>query len=310
MPVIIPKDLPAWKLLEAEGVPLLEKPTGALPHLKIAVLNLMPEKEVTEKQLARLLASTAYEVEPIWLYTATRRPSPEHTPPEHLDTFYKTFADIKGEHFDGLIITGAPVETLPYEEKDEKGREPASYLPELFEIIDWSEAHTGSALFVCWGAQAALYRKFRIPKYELDKKMFGVFEHRVLFPAEPIARGFNDRTFAPHSRHTEIRREDIEKVPELKIICESDEAGVYMVASARDVFISGHSEYDGNRLKLEYDRDIRKGLPIHKPVNYYPGDDETKDPIVRWREHAHLLFSNWLTHYVAKRRFHEKIPLR
>jgi homoserine O-succinyltransferase len=229
-------------------------------------------------------------VEVTLLHTATY--DSKNTDADHLLNHYLTFDDIRQEKFDGLIVTGAPVEQMPFAEVD--------YWNELTQIFDWAEANVESTFYICWGAQAGLYHRYGIPKYDLPHKMFGVFEHRVLSRTESLLRGFDDIFLAPHSRHTEIRRKDIEKVSDVQILAESDDAGVYIVGSkdGRHLFITGHSEYDPLTLKGEYDRDVNKGLPINIPRNYYPHDDPTQTPTVRWRGHANLLYSNWLNYYV------------
>jgi homoserine O-succinyltransferase len=258
--------------------------------LHVAILNLMPTKISTETQLLRLLSNSALQVEITLVNTATYES--KNTDADHLLEHYVTFEEIKDEKFDGLIVTGAPIEHLPFEEVD--------YWQELTRIMDWAEENVESTFYICWGAQAALYHKYGIPKYPLPAKMFGVFEHRVLSRTESLMRGFDDIFLAPHSRHTEIRRADIEKIPELQILAESDDAGVYIVGAkdGRHLFITGHSEYDPLTLKAEYDRDVNKGLPINVPRNYYPNDDPAQPPIVRWRGHANLLYANWLNYYV------------
>jgi homoserine O-succinyltransferase len=250
----------------------------------------MPTKMATETQLLRLLGNSALQVEITLLHMASHES--RNTAADHLLAHYCTFEQVQRQKFDGLIITGAPVENLPFEEVD--------YWPELQEIMDWAETHVYSTLCICWGAQAGLYHRHGVPKYPLPEKMFGIFPHRVMARNETLLRGFDDVFFAPHSRHTEIRHEDIEKVPELVLLSESDEAGVYIVASRdrRWFYVTGHSEYDPLTLKGEYDRDVQKGLPIKLPRHYFPGDDPMQPPLVRWRGHAHLLFSNWLNYYV------------
>lgn len=293
MPIKIPDELPARKILQAENIFIMGEERAIhqdIRPLKIAILNLMPTKITTETQLLRVLGNTPLQVE----ITLVRTNSHEskNTPVEHLLTFYQTFHEIRNQKFDGLIITGAPVEHLPFEEVD--------YWEELIEIMDWGLQNVFSLLYLCWGAQAALYHQFGIPKYPLPAKMFGVFPHYVVENHVKLLRGFDDIFYAPHSRHTEIRREDIEKIPELRILLESKEAGVYLVATrdGRQIFVTGHSEYDPLTLKSEYDRDVAAGLPIHVPVNYYPENDPSRLPQVRWRSHAHLLFANWINYYV------------
>lgn len=293
MPVIIPDALPAKEILNQENIFVMGENRAIhqdIRPLKIAILNLMPTKIATETQLLRLIGNSPLQVEITLLRTATHES--KNTPEEHLLTFYQTINDVEGQRFDGLIITGAPVEHLPFEEVD--------YWEELKHIMDWRKHHAFATLYVCWGAQAGLYHHYGVPKYPLPEKMFGVFPHTLNHQNVPLFRGFDDIFYAPHSRHTEIRRSDIEQVPELDILSESEEAGVYIVASqdGREVFVTGHSEYDPLTLKSEYDRDIRQGLPITIPRNYYPNDDPTRMPKVLWRGHSNLLFVNWLNYYV------------
>ncbi|HEX3029865.1 MAG TPA: homoserine O-succinyltransferase, partial [Clostridia bacterium] len=258
--------------------------------LKIAIMNIMPTKETTETQLLRLLGNTPLQVEITFLYPASH--VSKNTSAEHLLAFYKTFEEVKDEMFDGLVITGAPVEQLPFEQ--------VNYWGELEEIMDWSERNVYSTLYICWGAQAGLYYHYGIPKYELNSKMFGVFPHTINKQHVKLLRGFDDVFYVPHSRYTEVRREDIEKVDELEILSESEESGVYLVASkdGRHIFATGHSEYDPLTLKTEYDRDVAKGLDIAVPRNYFRNDDPSQEPIVRWKGHGNLLFLNWLNYYV------------
>ncbi len=293
MPVKIPDTLPARTILENENIFVM--PESRARHqdirpLRLAILNLMPTKIQTETQLLRLLSNTPLQVEVTLLHM--RSHNSKNTSKEHLLKHYRTLSQVQRSKFDGLIITGAPVEHLEFEEVD--------YWPELQEVMDWAESNVFSTFFICWASQAALYHRYGIPKYPLPRKMFGVFEHRVLDPRHPLVRGFDDRFFAPHSRHTEIRRQDVERVPDLQILAESEEAGLYLIVSkdGRRIYVPGHSEYDPLTLKYEYERDLSKGLPIHIPVNYFPNDDPTQPPIVRWRAHAHLLFSNWLNYHV------------
>ncbi len=293
MPVKIPSTLPARSILEQENIFVMGEERAEhqdIRPLRMAILNLMPTKIATETQLLRLLGNSALQVDVTLLHTATHES--KNTDAEHLLNHYETFEAVRSEKFDGLIITGAPVEQMEFEEVD--------YWQELTRIMDWAETNVESTFYICWGAQAGLYHRYGIPKYPLPQKMFGVFEHQVLAPTERLLRGFDDTFYAPHSRHTEIRRADIEKVNEIQLLAESEEAGVYLVGSkdGRHIFVTGHSEYDPLTLKAEYDRDVNKGLPIHVPRNYYPGDDPTATPKVRWRGHAHLLFSNWLNYYV------------
>lgn len=293
MPIKIPDTLPAMGVLTNENIFVMGEDRALhqdIRPIQIAILNLMPTKITTETQLLRLLGNSALQVEITLLRTGTHQS--KNTPEEHLLNFYQTFDQVQDQNFDGLVITGAPVEQMPFEKVD--------YWDELTQIIDWSHTHVYSTFFICWGAQAGLYHQFGVPKYPLPAKQFGVFEHRVLRKNVKLLRGFDDIFYAPHSRHTEIRREDIERVPQLEILAESDEAGVYIVGTRdeRQVFVTGHSEYDPLTLKSEYDRDIGLGLPIAVPRNYYPADDPRQAPLVRWRSHANLLYANWLNYYV------------
>ncbi len=293
MPVNIPETLPARKILEAENIFVMGQQRAQhqdIRPLRLAILNLMPTKIATETQLLRLLGNSALQVDITLLHMASH--ASRNTPEEHLVEHYLDFDRVNGNKFDGLVITGAPVETLPFEQVD--------YWPELTAVLDWAETHVYSTFNICWAAQAALYHRYGIPKHPLPEKMFGVFPHRAARTHEKLLRGFDDVFYAPHSRHTEIRKEDLAHVPEIDILAESPEAGVYIAASRdrRHFYITGHSEYDPLTLKAEYDRDVQKGLPIAVPHNYYPGDDPRQPPEVRWRGHAHLLFSNWLNYYV------------
>jgi homoserine O-succinyltransferase/O-acetyltransferase len=293
MPVKIPDTLPARAILESENIFVMGEDRAFhqdIRPLRVAILNLMPTKIATETQLLRLIGNTALQVEISLLHMDSHES--KNTPQEHLLNHYCTFNEVRGEKFDGLIITGAPVEQMQFEEVD--------YWKELCDVMDWSETHAYSTFHICWAAQAGLYHRYRVPKYPLPSKMFGVFPHRVLRKNEKLLRGFDDEFLAPHSRHTEIRREDVERVSDLKLLAASDEAGVYVATSknGRNIYITGHSEYDPLTLKTEYDRDIQKGLPIGIPKNYYPGDDPSQPPLVRWRGHAHLLYSNWLNYCV------------
>jgi len=293
MPVIIQSTLPARSVLESENIFVMGK-TRAIHQdirpLKLAILNLMPTKIVTETQLLRLLSNSALQVDVTLLHMNSHES--KNTPESHLLAHYVHFEQVSNMKFDGLVITGAPVEDLAFEDVD--------YWKELQEILDWSETNVYSTFNICWAAQAGLYHRHGVPKYPLSAKMFGVFQHRVLSQNEALLRGFDDFFYAPHSRYTEIRRSDVELHSDVDILSESDEAGVYIVASQdrRHFYITGHSEYDPLTLKSEYDRDVHKGLPIRLPSNYYPNDDPTQVPQVRWRGHAHLLFSNWLNYYV------------
>jgi homoserine O-succinyltransferase len=293
MPVRIPETLPARAVLESENIFVMGEERARhqdIRPLRVVMLNLMPTKIVTETQFLRLLGNSPLQVEVTLMHTASHRA--KNVSAEHLINHYKSFAKVRRQRFDGLIMTGAPVEELPFENVD--------YWPELVEIMDWAESNVFTSMYVCWGAQAALHHFYGIPKYPLPEKMFGVFPHRILDPRHELMRGFDDEFLAPHSRHTEIRRADIERVPELVILAESDEAGIHILASrdGRKTFVTGHSEYDPLTLKEEYDRDVGRGLPIHVPVNYFPGDDPSRPPIVRWRGHATLFFANWLNYHV------------
>lgn len=293
MPVKIPDTLPAKSILESENVFVMGEKRALsqdIRALRIAILNLMPTKIETETQLCRLIGNSPLQVEIALLKTANHQT--KNTPAEHLLAHYQTFEQVRDQKFDGLVITGAPVEDLPFEQVD--------YWTELVEIIDWSDSHVFSTFFICWAAQAGLYHRYGIPKYPLAAKMFGVFPHQVLDKKEVLLRGFDDEFLAPHSRHTEIRYEDVEHVPELKVLAISEQAGVYIIASQddRSVYVTGHSEYDPLTLKREYERDISKGLPINIPTNYFPGDDPRQEPLVRWRGHANLLYTNWLNYFV------------
>lgn len=293
MPIKIPNDLPAVKVLTDENIFVMTESRAVsqdIRPLRILLLNLMPKKIETETQLSRLLGNTPLQVELELIRTKTHQS--KNTSEEHLLAFYKTFDDVRDQNFDGMIITGAPVEHLAFEEVE--------YWDELCNIMEWSKTHVHSTFHICWGAQAGLYYHFGIPKYPLDKKMFGIFPHKVDYKRSILFRGFDDTFMAPHSRHTETRREDLEKIPRLKILASSEEAGLYaaMTGSGKQIFITGHSEYDALTLDAEYKRDVSQGKPIEIPKNYYPDDDPTKDPIVCWRSHANLLYSNWLNYFV------------
>ena len=293
MPIKIPNRLPATTTLLEENIFVMTETraiTQDIRPLRVLMLNLMPQKIVTETQIARLIGNTPLQVELELLQTATHKAT--HTSGDHMLAFYKTFADIKDKRYDGMIITGAPVEQIPFEEVD--------YWPELCEIMEWSKTHVTSTFHICWGAQAGLYYHYGVPKYPLDKKLFGVYKHSLDYKRSILFRGFDDTFSVPHSRHTTCKREDIEKVPEIRILASSPEAGVFacMTERGRQVFITGHSEYDADTLKKEYLRDKNAGLPIELPKNYFPDDDETKDPIVTWRSCANLLYSNWLNYLV------------
>ena len=293
MPVRVPVSLPAVETLRSENIFVIDEQRASsqdIRPLRIAILNLMPLKIMTETDLLRLISNTPLQIELDFIDTDSH--VSKNTPREHIETFYKKFDDIKHNNYDGLIITGAPVEKVDFEEVD--------YWEELTEIFDWAKKHVTSTLYICWAALAGLYYHYGIPKYVLDKKISGVFTHRIDDELNPIFRGFDDVFYVPHSRYSEVRRIDIEKVPELKIIAESDESGVYMVMArgGREFFITGHSEYSPGTLDFEYHRDLEKGINPAIPANYYLNDDPTQQPIVRWRSHANLLFSNWLNYFV------------
>jgi homoserine O-succinyltransferase len=293
MPIKIPENLPAKQTLTNENIFVMDEQRAMhqdVRPLKIAILNLMPTKIATETQLLRLIGNTPIQVEIELLHPKTH--TSKNTSEEHLTKFYKTFDEVKHLEFDGLIITGAPVEHLEFEE--------VNYWEELTQIMKWSLTNVYSTLHICWGAQAGLYYHYGIKKYMLKEKLFGVFEHRIYKPNTMLLRGFDDSFYVPHSRHTEIRMEDVLKVSELDILSDSEEAGIYAIKTdgGRQIFVTGHSEYDQLTLKQEYDRDVSRGLDIKVPKNYFPDDDPSKPPIVKWRGHANLLFSNWLNYYV------------
>ncbi len=293
MPIKIPNELPAVRVLENENIFVMTEERAVsqdIRPLRILLLNLMPTKIDTETQLSRLLSNTPLQVELHLMHTASHLS--QNVSEEHLTSFYRTFDSYRDEYFDGLIITGAPVEHLPFEEVD--------YWEELCEIMEWSKTHVHSTFHICWGAQAGLYYHYGIEKRDLPEKMFGIFPHRADYVRSILLRGFDDVFYVPHSRHTTVLREDIEKVSALKILASSEEAGVYAVSTkhGRQIFITGHSEYDPRTLEKEYLRDKAAGKPIAVPKNYYPGDDDTKAPIVSWRGHANLLYSNWLNYFV------------
>ena len=293
MPVKVSDDLPAKGILENENIFIMGEDRALhqdIRSLKIVILNLMPTKIVTETQLLRVLGNSPLQVDITLLHALSHKS--KNTGEEHLETFYKTFDQIRDERFDGMIITGAAVDHLPFDEVD--------FWDELKEIIEWKDNHVFATLFVCWGAEAGLYHQYGVPKYKLDEKMFGVFKHQVTKPYSKLLRGFDDEFFIPHSRLSEIRREDVEKVAELEILSESDKAGVFLVGTkdGRQIFMMGHPEYDPLTLKAEYDRDVNQGIDIAVPENYYPNDDPSQAPVVRWRSHGHLLYTNWLNYYV------------
>ncbi len=293
MPLRLPDRLPAIELLKQENIFVMDTSrasTQDIRPLRIAILNLMPIKITTETDLIRLLSNTPLQVEVDFMKIKSH--TSKNTPIEHMQAFYHDFDEMKKLKYDGLIVTGAPLEQMEYNE--------VKYWDELTEVFNWAHRNVTSTMFICWAAQAGLYHFYGVPKHATDKKVFGVFEHHVLEPMLPIFRGFDDTFYVPHSRHSEVRREDIEKVEGLNIVSESEDAGVHMVIArgGREIFITGHSEYSPYTLDQEYKRDLGKGLPIDMPKNYYRDDDPEKGPLVRWRAHANLLFSNWLNYYV------------
>ena len=293
MPIQIPNDLPASSTLQQENIFVMPQNRAMaqdIRPLEIVVLNLMPTKVATETQLARLLGNTPLQVRLELMHTASHKS--RNISEEHLLTFYKTFDELKHRKFDGMVITGAPVEQMPFEEVD--------YWPELCRIMEWSKTNVHSTFHICWGAQAGLYYHYGVNKHDMDRKLFGVYPHKADYKRSILLRGFDDTFWVPHSRHTTVLREDIEAVPGLKIIASSEQAGVYAVMSkgGRQIFVTGHSEYDPETLRTEYLRDKNLGLPIDVPENYFPNDDDTKAPNVCWRGHANLLFSNWLNYFV------------
>ncbi|MFK7693669.1 homoserine O-succinyltransferase [Paenibacillus sp. HJGM_3] len=293
MPIKIPDHLPAKEILNEENIFVMDESVAFqqdIRPLKIAILNLMPTKETTETQILRLIGNTPLQVEFVLLHPKTH--TSKNTSPEHLEQFYKNFDDVKDEYFDGMIITGAPVEQMEFEE--------VNYWRELQEIMDWCNTNVTSTLYICWASQAGLYHHFGIPKYGLNSKVFGVFPHTSTLKHVKLLRGFDEVFYVPQSRHTEVRREDIERIDDLEILSESEDSGVYIAATkdGKHIFVTGHSEYDPLTLKWEYDRDVAKGLEIDVPKNYYPKDDPSRTPMCTWRAHANLLFSNWLNYYV------------
>lgn len=293
MPIKIPNDLPAAATLQSENIfvmPETRAVTQDIRPLEILILNLMPTKIVTETQFARLLGNTPLQVHLEFLHTRSHVAT--HVSAEHLFTFYKTFDEVRDRRYDGMIITGAPVEQLPFEDVE--------YWQELCSIMDWSRTHVHSTLHICWGAQAGIFYHYGIQKHELPKKLSGVFNHDVLKPSSPLVRGFDDRFWAPHSRHTTVYAEDIEADPRLEIIAQSDEAGVYIAKStdSRHFFVFGHPEYDTGTLRAEYERDVNKGMDVPVPAHYFPNDDPAQEPVSTWRAHAQLLYTNWLNYYV------------
>ena len=295
MPLNLPDKLPAIDLLKEENIFVIDTSrasTQDIRPLKIVILNLMPIKITTETDLIRLLSNSPLQIEVSFMKLKSH--TSKNTPIEHMKAFYHDFDLMRDEKFDGMIITGAPVEHLDFED--------VNYWSEIQDIFNWTRTHVTSTLYICWAAQAGLYHFYGVPKYPLEKKMFGIFEHHVCegFGKLPIFRGFDDVFFVPHSRHTEVRRKDIERCPELQIVSESEDSGVHIVMArgGREFYVTGHSEYAPYTLDTEYRRDLAKGLPIDMPKNYYRGDDPEKGPLVRWRSTANLLFSNWLNYYV------------
>ena len=293
MPVRIPINLPAAQTLLKENIfvmPIDRAIHQDIRPLRILFLNLMPTKIITETQFARVLGNTPLQIELNLMSVSSHIPA--NTPREHMLAFYHSFAEVKHEFFDGMIITGAPVEQIPFEQVD--------YWDELCEIMEWSKSHVYSTLHVCWGAQAALYYHYDVPKISLREKLFGVFEHKVVHKGSILFRGFDDTFVIPHSRHTTFAWDAVANIPGLKILAESEKAGIYAVSTdgGRQIFLTGHAEYDPNTLEMEYLRDKKAGLPIHVPENYYPDNDDTKSPICRWRSCGNLLYSNWLNYFV------------
>ena len=293
MPIRIPDALPATEILEGENIFVMTEFRALhqdIRPLRVLILNLMPTKIATETQLMRKLSNTPLQIQVDLLRTKSHEAT--HVSAGHLETFYRTFEDIENEHYDGLIITGAPVELMEFEEVD--------YWEELCRIMDWSSTHVHSTLHICWGAQAGLYYHYGIQKYRLPKKASGVFEHRLLKPKSPLVRGFDDRFYAVHSRNTDVKIEDVEAVDDLEIVAMSDEVGLYIVKSvdSRRFFVFGHPEYDTDTLKLEYERDVKRGINPEIPTNYFPDDDPTRAPLNIWRSQAQLFYTNWLNYYV------------
>lgn len=305
MPIKIPDQLPAAKILQEENIFVMHE-TRAIRQdirpLNIVILNLMPNKIATETQLLRVLGNTPLQIDVSLIHPKTHRS--KNTPAEHLKTFYRTLSEIQDQKYDGMIITGAPLEHLPFEEVD--------YWQELTEIMEWTKENVTSTLHICWGAQAALYYHYGIGKYQMEKKIFGVFPHQIVKPNVKLLRGFDDLFYVPHSRYTSVRKEEVEQVDELEILAESKEVGLYILArkDGRQIFVSGHSEYDACTLRDEYERDRKKGIPIDIPVNYFPDNDPKQMPIQTWRSHGYLLFSNWLNYYVYQETPYDRNKIR
>jgi len=293
MPINIPDNLPAASVLRKENIFVMDQSRAVhqdIRPLRIVILNIMPNKQLTETHILRLLSNTPLQIEVDLMYTATH--TPRNTPMKYLQTFYKTFDEVIQHRYDGLIITGAPLGFVDFKD--------VTYWEELKQIMDWADSHVTSTLYLCWATLAAMYHFYGIEKIMLPKKMFGVYKHHVLDRKVPLVRGFDDNFPAPHSRHTEIRREDVEPVRDLEILAESDEAGIYLMGTGDGcrIFVTGHSEYDHLTLRNEYERDLNKGIDIQLPKNYFPDDDPSKDPSIQWRSHANLLYTNWLNYYV------------
>ena len=293
MPIRVQSDLPAKEQLESENIFVMDENRAMhqdIRPLKVCILNLMPIKQDTELQLLRAFSNTPLQVDVTFLMVKSHVSL--NTSANHLNSFYTTFSEIKNHKFDGLIITGAPVEQMPFEEVD--------YWDEMVEIMDWSKDHVTSTLHICWGAQAALYHHFGIEKIALPEKLFGIYKHHVIHRRTPLVRGFDDVFYAPHSRHTTVSATDIHGDERLKVLAQSDDAGILlcMTHDGRQIFLMGHPEYDRYTLDTEYKRDLSKGLPIHIPVNYYPDNDPNKKPLLQWRSHCNILYSNWLNYYV------------
>lgn len=293
MPIRIPDALPATEILEGENIFVMTEYRALhqdIRPLHVLILNLMPTKIATETQIMRKLSNTPLQIEVELMRTKSHEAT--HVAASHLETFYRTFDEVRDRHYDGLIITGAPVEQMPFEQVD--------YWPELCDIMEWSTTNVHSTLHICWGAQAGLYYHYGIDKYDLPAKASGVFEHRLVKPSSPLVRGLDDRFLAVHSRNTEVRRADVEAVPELEVIAVSDEVGLYIVKStdSRRFFVFGHPEYDADTLRQEYERDVKRGLDPEVPRNYFPDDDPAREPLNTWRAQAQLIYTNWLNYYV------------
>ena len=304
MPIKIQSDLPVKEILEKENIFVMDESRAMhqdIRPINIVIVNLMPLKEDTELQILRSLSNTPLQVDVSFLTPASHAST--HTSKSHLNKFYQTFDEIRKQYFDGLIITGAPVELMEYEEVD--------YWPEICEIMEWSKTHVTSTLHLCWGAQAGLYYHYGIPKHILDEKMFGVFRHKVMNRKIPLVRGFDDYFYAPHSRHTEIRKEDILAHDELTILAESEQAGVFLLMNqdGSQIFVMGHPEYDRMTLDSEYKRDKAKGLPITLPCNYYPDDDPSQRPMLQWRSHGNIMYANWINYYVYQQTPYEFVDV-